>query len=91
MKLEELFAPYSPPETNFLDRLSYWAAALPEKIAYRFIAGDGEIKTLTFAELDHRAKAVAAMLVSKGYAGKRAKPHRWRTDARSETAAECQS
>lgn len=72
MKLEELFAPYSPPETNFLDRLSYWAAALPEKIAYRFIAGDGEIKTLTFAELDHRAKAVAAMLVSKGYAGKRA-------------------
>jgi len=72
VKLEELFAPYSPPETNFLDRLSYWAAALPEKIAYRFIAGDGEIKTLTFAELDHRAKAVAAMLVSKGYAGKRA-------------------
>ena len=72
MKLEELFAPYSPPETNFLDRLSYWAAALPEKIAYRFIGGDGEITTLTFAELDHRAKAVAAMLVSRGYAGKRA-------------------
>ena len=72
MKLEELFAPYSPPETNFLDRLRYWAAAQPEKIAYRFIGGDGEIKTLTFAELDHQAKAVAAMLVSKGYAGKRA-------------------
>lgn len=72
MKLEELFAPYSPPETNFLDRLSYWAAAQPEKIAYRFIGGDGEIKTLTFAELDLQAKAVAAMLVSKGYAGKRA-------------------
>ena len=72
MKLEELFDPYSPPETNFLDRLRYWAAAIPEKIAYRFIAGDGEIKTLTFAELDQQAKAVAAMLVSKGYAGKRA-------------------
>jgi 8-amino-7-oxononanoate synthase len=72
VKLEELFDPYSPPETNFLDRLRYWAAAIPEKIAYRFIAGDGEIKTLTFAELDQQAKAVAAMLVSKGYAGKRA-------------------
>ena len=72
MKLEELFAPYSPPETNFLDRLRYWAAAQPEKIAYRFIGGDGDIKTLTFAELDHQAKAVAAMLVSKGFAGKRA-------------------
>lgn len=72
MKLEELFAPYSPPETNFLDRLRYWAAAQPEKIAYRFIGGDGDIKTLTFAELDHQSKAVAAMLVSKGFAGKRA-------------------
>ena len=65
MKLEELFDPYSPPETNFLDRLRYWAAAIPEKIAYRFIAGDGEIKTLTFAELDQQAKAVAS---SAGFA-----------------------
>ena len=74
MKLEELFEPYSPPETNFLERLRYWSVALPDKIAYRFL-GSGEVDdtTVTFAELDEQARAIAAKLVSKGYAGKRAR------------------
>ena len=73
MKIEELLEPYSPPETNFLERLRYWAIALPDKIAYRFL-GSGEVEdtTVTFAELDEKARAIAATLVAKGFAGKRA-------------------
>ncbi len=73
MKLEELFEPYSPPETNFLERLRYWSVALPDKIAYRFLgAGEVDDSTVTFAELDEQARAIAAKLVSKGYVGQRA-------------------
>lgn len=72
MKLEELLEPYSPPETNFLERLRYWAVALPDQTAYRFLEGDEEDATVTFAELDEQARAIAAKLVSLGFAGKRA-------------------
>ena len=73
MNLEELFAPFSPPETNFLERLRYWAAARPNEKAYNFLdAGEVLSETLTFAQLDEKARAIAAMLVSNGFAGKRA-------------------
>ena len=73
MKLEEILEPYSPPETNFVERLRYWAVALPDRVGYRFLeGGEEETDSLTFAELDEKARAVAAKLVSTGYAGKRA-------------------
>ena len=72
MNLEELLEPYSPPETNLLDRLRYWAVALPDKIAYRYLDGEEDTVTVTFAELDEGARAIAAKLVSMGFAGKRA-------------------
>ena len=73
MNLEELFAPFSPPETNFLERLRYWAAARPNEKAYNFLdAGEVLSETLTFAQLDEKARAIAAMLVANGFAGKRA-------------------
>lgn len=74
MNLEELFKPYSPPETSFLERLRYWSAAVPDKLAYRFLEGgeEDDIQTLTYAQLDEQARAIAAQLVSMGYAGKRA-------------------
>ncbi len=73
MNLEQLFEPFSPPETNFLERLRYWAAAVPDKIAYRFLeGGEDETASLTYAQLDQQARAIAAELVSKGYAGHRA-------------------
>ncbi|MDG1874856.1 MAG: AMP-binding protein, partial [Mariniblastus sp.] len=73
MNLEELLSPYSPPETNFLERLRYWSIAQPESIAYRFLEGGEEVSdTLTFGQLDRNARAIAAQLVSMGFAGQRA-------------------
>ena len=73
MNLNELLAPYSPPETNFLERLRYWADAQPEKVAYRFLeGGEEETESLTYSQLDAKARAIAAQLVSQGFAGQRA-------------------
>ncbi len=73
MNLEELFQPFSPPETNLLERLRYWADAMPNRTAFRFLdAGEDDVTSLTYAELDTKARAIAAHLVSHGYAGKRA-------------------
>jgi 8-amino-7-oxononanoate synthase len=65
--------PYSPPETNFMERLRYWAAATPNRVAYRYLDhGEHEVDATTYAGLDQSARAVAARLVSLGFAGKRA-------------------
>jgi 8-amino-7-oxononanoate synthase/acyl carrier protein len=74
VNLEELLEPFSPPETSFLERLRYWAVATPDRLAYRFLEGGEEdnVTSLTFAQLDEQARAIAAKLVSMGYAGKRA-------------------
>ena len=69
---DNLLHPYSPPETNFLERLRYWAAATPDQVAYRYLDhGEHEVESVTYAGLDKTARAVAVKLVSKGYAGKR--------------------
>lgn len=72
MKLK-ILAPFSPPESNFMDRLRYWTLAQPEKLAYRFLRdGEKDEVSLTYAELDMRARAIAANLVSMGLRHKRA-------------------
>ena len=66
-------APYSPPETNFLERLRYWAVAEPDRIGYRYLdPGDDSVEELTYSQLDLHARALAARLVSMGIVGKRA-------------------
>ena len=72
--LEQQFAPYSPPNTNLVEQIRYWSLAQPEKIAFRFLTRveESECETLTYAELDQRARAIAAQLVAKGFAGQRA-------------------
>jgi 8-amino-7-oxononanoate synthase/acyl carrier protein len=75
VELEQLFGPFSPPETNFLDRLRYWAVAQPDRVAYRFLERgeiDDQIQILTTAQLDERVRAVAAKLMSMGMLGQRA-------------------
>ena len=68
-----MFDQFSPPETNFLERLRYWAVAIPDNIAYRFLDKDEEdFESVTFAQLDRQAKAIAAKLVSMGMRGERA-------------------
>ncbi|MBL8852668.1 MAG: aminotransferase class I/II-fold pyridoxal phosphate-dependent enzyme [Planctomycetaceae bacterium] len=73
MNLAELLRPFSPPETNFVDRLRYWKDAKANDLALRFLQ-DGENKeiSLTYAGLDERARAVAAKLTSMNMRGQRA-------------------
>jgi 8-amino-7-oxononanoate synthase/acyl carrier protein len=73
LSLAGLLKPYSPPETTFLDRLQYWAAARPDDLAYRFIDWvEDQIHELTFSQLDERARAIGVYLVSRGLKGKSA-------------------
>ena len=68
-----MFDQFSPPETNFLERLRYWAVAIPDDIAFRFLDKDEEeFESVTFAQLDLQSKAIAAKLVSMGMRGERA-------------------
>ena len=65
---------YSPPETNFVERLQYWALAKPETDAFRFLEGGeiDQVAKLSYSELDEKARSIAAQLVSAGYTGQRA-------------------
>lgn len=68
-----LFDRFSPPETNFLERLRYWSIAQPDNIAFRFLdKDDDDFESVTYSQLDERARAIAAKLASQGYAGERA-------------------
>ncbi len=71
-KISDLLAPFSPPDTNFVERLRYWAVALPDTVAYRYLDGDEESDSVTFSQLDTQARAMAAQLVAMGFAGQRA-------------------
>ena len=56
-----------------MERLRYWAAATPDRVAYRYLDhGEHEIGSVTFAKLDEEARAIAAKLVVNGFSGKRA-------------------
>lgn len=71
LTMAELLAPYSPPETHFLDRLQYWAVARPDEVAYRFIDWtEDQIIETTNSALDERARAIGTYLVSRGLRGK---------------------
>jgi len=73
LNLDALLAPFSPPKTNFVDRLRYWTEAQPDERAYSFIV-DGETEEIhwTYAELDARARRIGAKLVAMGLRGQRA-------------------
>ncbi|MBL8892660.1 MAG: aminotransferase class I/II-fold pyridoxal phosphate-dependent enzyme [Planctomycetaceae bacterium] len=73
MNLAELLRPFSPPETNFVDRVRYWKDAKANDLAVRFLQ-DGESKevSLTFSKLDERARAIAAKLIAMNMRGQRA-------------------
>ncbi len=71
--LEEIFSPFSPPESNIVERLLYWVEAQPDVIAYRYLVdGEDEEISWTYAELADKAKAIASQLVSMGMRSKRA-------------------
>ena len=73
MNLDLQFGPFSPPNTNLVEQLRYWALALPDNTAFRFLSREeDEPIEITDSQLDRRARAIAARLASMGYAGKRA-------------------
>lgn len=57
--------------TNLLEILVYYAEASPAKIAYQFICEKG-CQTITYKELDTKAKALAALLQQYPSRGERA-------------------
>lgn len=59
---------------NTLVELLRWRAdQQPDSLAYRFLQdGDSEIVSITYAELDQRARAIGAWLESLSSAGERA-------------------
>jgi amino acid adenylation domain-containing protein/thioester reductase-like protein len=63
--------PTSP--NTLLDLLRTRAESHPDRLAYRFIQdGDSDIVTITYGELDRRARAIGAWLERFGAGGKRA-------------------
>lgn len=73
MNFETQFAPYSPPNTHFVDRVRYWAEAQPDDFAFRYLTdGESEETTWTYSYIDMRARAIGAKLVSMGMRGQRA-------------------
>jgi len=60
-------------EATLIEVLRRRAAVHPDRVAYRFLEdGEEEGSSLTYAELDRRARAVAAFLQREGGAGERA-------------------
>ncbi len=61
LDLTRYMAPYDPPRTGLVDVIRYWVKHIPNDVALYFTDGDeGSEEKLTYAELDLRARAVAA-------------------------------
>ncbi len=72
-RLAHLLAPHDPPHTTLIDRLKYWAARTPDDISFYYLVdGEQEEERYTYAELDRKARAIAAHLTSLGMRGERA-------------------
>ena len=73
MNIEHLFAPFNPQETNLVERLRYWMAAMPDELAFRYLTYGGTLtEQLTYKQLDQRARSIAAHLAAMGLKGQRA-------------------
>ena len=72
MNLDRYLTPYSPPRTNIIDVLRYWAHHQPQGLAFAFSDGEVEEGRLLYAELDRRARAIGAQLSALGIRGERA-------------------
>lgn len=71
VNLERFLAPYSPPSTNLVASLRYWTEQTPNGAAFYSFDGEGEEIRLSYADLDRRARAIAARLIGLGLQGER--------------------
>lgn len=72
MDFERFFRPYPPPPGNhLLECLERWAAERSEWIAYHATDGESTHESITYAQLERRARAVAAELQQRRLMGER--------------------
>ncbi|HEY2739865.1 MAG TPA: AMP-binding protein, partial [Thermoanaerobaculia bacterium] len=65
--------PHDPSSLTLIETLRQRASRQAEKVAYRFLAdGEDEVASLTFVDLDRRARALGAFLQQQGATGERA-------------------
>jgi acyl-CoA synthetase (AMP-forming)/AMP-acid ligase II/acyl carrier protein len=57
--------------TTLVDLLRFRAATHPERLAFRFLVDDERSDTLTYADLELRARGIAAALQRRGLGGER--------------------
>lgn len=61
-----------PPFSSFVELLTHWARLQPARIAYTFLEnGETEKESLTFAQLDRKARAIASHLSCQARPGDR--------------------
>jgi acyl-CoA synthetase (AMP-forming)/AMP-acid ligase II len=72
VNLDHFFHPYPTLTTNLVDCLRFWTDEHPQNPAFYFLQ-DGENDELcwTYAQLDRKARSVAACLQSLGLQGQR--------------------
>ena len=62
-----------PIHNDYVERTRYWAEQRPESVSFCFLLdGEDQTKSISFAELDMRARSIAAHLQSRGLVGERA-------------------
>ncbi|MFM8572218.1 MAG: aminotransferase class I/II-fold pyridoxal phosphate-dependent enzyme [Pirellula sp.] len=72
LDLSSIHSPYSPPLTTMVHLLRYWANTFPNKVAFYLTDGESDDETkLTYAELDHAARAIAVRILQKHAVGSR--------------------
>lgn len=72
MDLDRYLAPFNPPRTNLVDSLRYWADVQASAPAFYFTDTESEELVWSYAELERRARAIAARLQSHNLSGERA-------------------
>ncbi|MCU0717360.1 MAG: fatty acyl-AMP ligase [Pirellula sp.] len=72
LDLKGLFAPHPLPTGNIMEALRYWANVAPNKVAFYYTDGETDSdQSLTYAELDHAARAVAVRILENHKPGER--------------------
>jgi len=73
MQLQIDYGRFSPPSTNLVDRLAYWAEHQGSETAFVFLPdGEQDEQQITYAELDARAREIARRLIDQRLRGERA-------------------
>ncbi len=72
LDLSSVHAPYNPPLSTMVHMLRYWANTFPNKVAFYLTDGESDDEAkLTYAELDHTARAIAVQILQKHPIGSR--------------------